>query len=971
MSKISINLLFAILVSSLLYGCGGGGGGDDVPDTRSPGTLEGVAHDAPLINAPVKVYAWDSGTKGELLGSGTTGPDGDYELTITSPSRPVLVVAGDGGSYVEEASGVSVSLVAGQTMSAITNYVSGQKITVQVTPFTHLAACYAEHLLNEGEIPADAITVSNSMVSSLVGVEIIRTKPLDVTNPSSANYDLTPGHKYGFLTAGISEAMAYISEQNGLAAHSQRHLTSIHFANVACNDIRADGLLDGVGYYDSASTGISDLAFGTYDIDPDTYRTLVAQKMLAFTRNTRNASTLDVSDLLTFANALSTSTDPVWAGAPGTPVDDTGPSIAASLAIGSYISGTENLAFTVDDPVGVAEIRFYVDNVFIDSGDVADPVFSLNTTAYSDGDHVIAVEADDEIGNTSRAEYTYKIDNSGPSVVLTSSTLVGAASYTATGTWDSPGASITSITVNGDGANVVNDGTWNVSISLSNGENIVTVISTDSLGNTTSQDFSVSVDLNNPVISNKENSVRFTTYQGDYGLCEYGNIDNPLVSNPICVRTDRVSLNGLSVNGNLSNLDYVLLTVRVEDPNGAGVYTDFDDLRVEYQYLVNDTIAKDWTVLNTGERFSVPGTNYGWFYLPITTDFLTDNWFNYSITDLHKINIKVIDSVGRTSTINYQMYFDVLVPADKMTVSTESNADALFSKSFSQRFSVDGMSVNQITTVENNSDTPFYISVSSTSDHAVAHAYESAIRKNRGRIVADEQWRIDPYKDSVGMTIVEYLGRSSGGVIRPVDTIGEYQDLMSDAITLPTDTTWAQHPSYTCPTAGSRQLKYDYLMPGHSDADYAACYSNYTHYPLVHHFVFQTRKVHSLELESGYPKNEVSSYSTSYTISDNGVVVWNTTSNKAADSLSGWFVVPANSTVEIRRTFTTPTIYHYNDTEVADLGTFGSYTTKYLDKETAWTLDGRIDVEVTGTIGASSKSVATDTSINTYTISRS
>jgi hypothetical protein len=962
-------LLSVIALASLLSACGGGGGGSTA-DTRPPGTVEGVAHDAPLINAPIKVYAWDSGSKGGLLGSGSTGPDGDYELSITSPSRPVLVVAGDGGSYVEEASGVSVSLVAGQTLSAITNYESGQKITVQVTPFTHLAACYAEYLLGKGDRVVDAITLSNSMVSSLVGVEIIRTKPLDVTNPSSANYDLTPGHKYGFLTAGISEAMAYISEQNGLAAHSQRHLTSIHWANVACNDIRADGLLDGVGYYDSASTGISDLAFGTYDIDPDTYRTLVAQKMLAFTRNTRNASTLDVSDLLTFANALSTSTDPVWAGVPGSPVDDTGPTIAASLAIGSYIAGTEELAFTVDDPVGVAEIRFYVDNAFVDNGDIAGPVLSLNTTAYSDGDHVIAVEADDEIGNTSRSEYTYKIDNSGPSVVLTSSILVGDATYTATGTWSSPGADISSITVGGVIADVASDGTWSADITLSSGANIVTIVSEDTMGNASSQEFTIAVDLLNPVISSLDSPVYYTNYMGSWSSCTSAVFSGTNAPNPLCIRTDRVSLNGIAVNGNLSNLGYMSLGIRVEDPTGSGTYTEFEELSVKYKYSVNGTTAKDWTQLDTGVRFTAPGTNYGYFYLPVVTEFLGDNWYQTSLTDTHKFEITVTDAVGHSTNIIYNLSFDVLVPPDLITVTTNSNADTLFAKNFSQRFSIDGMTVNQTTIIENSSDAPFYIALSTTTNHSVDHSYESAIRYNRARMITNEEWRIDPFGDG-GPINVSYLTDVGGTKINPSTVIGDYQDVSSDTLSLPQNTAWVSMTGYSC----VRPARYigiysNYYAPGHQgDYNYAACYSSSN--GVTTQFIWDRRYTYAQENESGYPRNEVSSAIVPYAITDNEVVVWDVTANRAASMMSGWYEVPANSNVEIRRSFTMPTIYHYNDIEVADMATFGSYSTKYLDKETTWTLDGRIEVEVTGTIGASARNVDTGTSINTYTIQRS
>ncbi|MCP5005399.1 MAG: hypothetical protein GY941_15900, partial [Planctomycetes bacterium] len=137
----------------------------DVPQTRSAGNFVGVAHDAPLSNTEIKIYDWSSGSKGTLLAETTTDSLGGYSIELTTTDRPVLIVAGDDGSYIEEASGQVINLEYGQNISAVTNYESGETLDLQITPFTHLARCYATYLVDEGTAVQDALNLANSKIA--------------------------------------------------------------------------------------------------------------------------------------------------------------------------------------------------------------------------------------------------------------------------------------------------------------------------------------------------------------------------------------------------------------------------------------------------------------------------------------------------------------------------------------------------------------------------------------------------------------------------------------------------------------------------------------------------------------------------------------------------------------------------------------------------------------------------------------
>ncbi len=980
----------AVLLLTGLTGCGGSGnsgGGSDLPPTRPAGSFSGVAHDAPLRNAQIKIYDWSTGKKGALLGQTETDGDGNYALELVSEDKPIMIVAGDSGAYTEEASGKSIGLSAGQNISAITNYQSGETLTLQVTPFTNLARCYAEYLVAEGESVPDALNLANSKIASIAGVEIIQTKPIDVTDINSANIELTPGLKYGFLTAGISTSMADVSGANGLDPHSETFLTSMQWSRVACNDIKADGMLNGNGYIDS--TTIGSLAFGTYPITPIMYRNILAQRILSFAKSDENKTGLDIEKLLVFANALSTNTDSIWAGEPGQPVDNEGPAVGLQLAENSYIGGTTDIPFSIDDPVGVKTISFYVDNGLVTTNGPTGTTLNLNTSNYTDGSHVVKVVAVDLIGNETTLLATYNISNTGPAINMTSAAVVGSTDYTATGTWISSGSDIQSITVDGEAATINPDGTWEANITLTSGQNSFGVVAVDELTNSTTQSYQVGVDLLPPSVTPRTRSILHTTYQGQYALCNYENFVTDS-SVPLCVRSDRVSLNGASADRNLQSLNFVYLEFSAGDVVGANVYSQFEDLKVEYKYEKNDELVVDWTSLNTGFKSSIPGSLDGYYILPITTEYLGSDWFITSTTDNHVVTVKVTDNVGHSTLISYKMQFDVLLY--NVTATGSSDGASVINKPFTSRSTIFGNSVSSVATISNGSDNPIYMDFSTTDNHSIEQVYETAIRVNRMATISTEHWRaryINAYNSTSSWIDINSIDKWNGSdwdVIEAPVITSDFTNVYQDVVPVQPDTDWADNsdmichegsgysdPSWSWSEGGTQETTFaDYRFDSHY-----ACVSVHTYFiqnpalldEWVVHRNMEKYTTYENIYESGFPRNNLNSTTLNHTISDSTSTVFSVTNNAEITNQGGYYIIPAGVTVEIRKNITLPLLPDYNDTEVANIDTFSSYDPKDLDKTITWTLDESIDIKLYAAIGASALR-QTSGSINTYTIAR-
>ncbi len=925
-----VGLLSLLSISA----CSDNSGG--LPPVAPSGVIDGTVTDAVIIGGTLRVYAFDDGVQGDLIAETITDNKGDFVLNgFTSIDRPVVIEV-TGGRYTEEASGVSVNLIPGQVLRAYLFYEQGSDITVQVTSFTHLATCLADSKIRQGVNVNNAITESTSVFSGLIGVDILGTKPYDITDPNNANFEVTDNLRYGAVLAAISSYTAEVSVTNGVLPHRFNQNSSIYATQVMCQDIGADGIFNGLGFINNGSS-VGQLSLGAVSLDVETLRSMVAQHILSIMGSDRNVTTLGVDAFVLYANEVASSTDGVFGGVPAQPVDNVGPVATAVLAPDSFLKDIVNLKFTVSDPIGVKTVMFTVNGIAHSAGQVTNPVMSLNTTSYSDGIVAIGVVATDVLNNESTTTFHYVIDNSSPTVAMTSPLLVNNKNYTATGTYAEQGAPVANIVVNGVDAVIdANLNTWSAEVVLLSGDNVVSIVIADSVGNTNTVEASVGVDLIFPIITPGNTQARFTNFQGQLNLCDIRQLNQTSGKiNPVCISTDNVSLNGTALTGALDGQGYVLLGFSPTDPQGAGVFTSQDDIVVEYKYELNNIEVLGWGAAPIAE-----GNLF--YYFPMVTEYLGNTWYQTTTNDVHKVTFRVTDNAGNSTEEFFEVRFDVLIPEIAITTTVD---DSLFtSTTFASRSNMDGSHVDVIYSFENTSNSSLLISLTDNQLHSVAHTYETGIRVNSARAKVSEKWDISGA--SVSSVTYQIRHNLNNATIFPSATkYSSYHSVYKDSPNL-SDITAVPSISpllnYTCQLS---DLSGNYPAPVrfsvvNSNIGVSACSALFSRSrPKDVINKLNSIIVKTVEIESGYPKNNTATTIVNYNVNTESMSVLNATLGQTILPVSGYYRVPPRTEISVIKKIRLPVLSRFYDNELADHAGFSSYSVKKLDKTTTWNID--------------------------------
>lgn len=185
-------------------------------------------------------------------------------------------------------------------------------------------------------------------------------------------------------------------------------------------------------------------------------------------------------------------------------VDKIDPVLSWNLESRTFLTGEFNVTGQATDNVGVKAVRLYVDGTLINTYDSGDFQHSIDTTAFPDGDYVVAVEIEDVAGNVKAVSRSLLFDNTPPTLeltnpldgdVLTSDTLMSAL-YEDTGgidgafTWLVDGVQYSQSGSDGNGR-VTRE--LNVS-NYSRGPHTVGISVTDRAGHTTTETVNVVFD---------------------------------------------------------------------------------------------------------------------------------------------------------------------------------------------------------------------------------------------------------------------------------------------------------------------------------------------------------------------------------------------------------------------------------------------------------------------------------------------
>ena len=966
-------LVLTIFISWIISSCNGIDGGRNLPPERPAGEINGRVVDGAIADSTINVYSFIDGEISELLASTVSDAQGNYSLEIRARNQPVIIEA-TGGHYIEEASNTEVNLSEQQKLRSISYYDSGQ-LNVNITPLTHIATALAQYKISQGSETEQAIEDAANELSQLFNIDIIQTSPLDITDPLNSTATLSDSHLYGLYLAGLSSFTKWAGEQNGHVPHTT--YTSIKLAQLFYDDCIADGFLDGKGLNDSGQS--IDLGIGILPIDTYTYRTTLAQHLLAVINSDINKTSLTINNVLLSVQQLANNQHAMFDGvAPSLSGDTITPlfDIEPTLNMGEGIFAFGTLYFSVDitGSATATNVEFDIDDV-VQSGivDPENPIFEINVSDFTDGNHWVGVRATDALGVSLYKQFQINFTNINPLTTITSDTITNLNNFPIDGTYDNSSVDIKSIQIQGKEATLFEDGSWTAAVDLTNGPNILTIEIADNGTDLYRTQTRVDLDQTPPLfdLSSGHSSALFSLGNG---VSEQRSLQNSNIDTPLYISSDQVTLDGAIIaRGALNASNIPFFAFNATDPDQDGIFTTPENITARIQYKKND-IETPWRSLTpSGQEFLVP----------LASETLVSDWHQTTNSDQHFIRIELADEAGNVTETMFSFRADVYVPSFPIESVSTLNEDLFINTAFSQRSNLYNVEFAASGYTFHNNAQAMYINILDNVTHNSSQDVDELIREHDARLKTARQWRVaiinSPLSQCPTMTNWQTVSQiynytTDGWILEqvPSPSFGNPVSVDSDTPAASAPSSWTDTPDFDSdyallgplPIGSSSWLfNYDYLLqppnPVSSPIPNPAFITNWTRVdknevvncdPVR---FFQEREFFSYDSVRG-PENIASSFSltqtfdtTNFEVIDHGAGLCPTGTLPAGNVIpatSSWYRIPANHCITIRKLVTTPDLTLYNDTDVATPDSFRSYTTKQLDKSISWSVDQQLQI---------------------------
>ena len=310
-----LSLALTAAAALLVAGCGGGGSAIDGPGaTNTPsggGVISGCVIKGPVSGAPVQAFALSGGVMGAQLSSALTDATGAFTMPMGSYAGPVMLQM-SGGTYTDEATGIPMTMGAGDMMTAVLPTIAaGATVNgVAVTPLTAMAQAMAQRM--SGGLTAANIAAANTAVGNYFMVhDIVHTQPINPLVTGSAAGATQDMMNYGMALAAMSQYAKGAGMSN-----------SSGFVTAMMNDA-ADGVIDGkasgtpvtmgggMSAGGTATTGggmMGTAATGSAMMQPDAGRTGLSTAMSDFMNSSLNRSGVSTASMTTLMQQLRNST---------------------------------------------------------------------------------------------------------------------------------------------------------------------------------------------------------------------------------------------------------------------------------------------------------------------------------------------------------------------------------------------------------------------------------------------------------------------------------------------------------------------------------------------------------------------------------------------------------------------------------------------------------------------------------------
>jgi len=593
------------------------------------------------------------------------------------------------------------------------------------------------------------------------------------------------------------------------------------------------------------------------------------------------------------------------------------------------------------------------------------------------GNNEFLIATEDIAGNASEFSTAVYLDDVSPALTVTSKTTSNNVQYLLEGEYSEAESGVQKIRVNGSEANILADQKWSLLVPLEPGNNELTVNIADKAGNSVETTHTVLLDDQAPLISYLNPiETRFSNNDGSFRVDSLTlNTDTPLF-----IEIMQLSLSGLLINKeNLNNASIPYFVFDVSDQGLAGLETARQDLKIDYRYLINETEIVTWQAVSADEMT-------GEVLLPLVSETLSNAWYKVKPEDEHKVELRVSDVLGNTSTESMSFKAQFYVP--ELEVLADDGIASLADMTFDSRADYINKSiVAQNYKLHNFTDRNIKIQLSDTGAHLVEQDYEEVLRENKLQLHSMESWQkasmtdlgnhACPQLNDDWQPLTNLWNRVGGEWIEIFPDVKELDvvNVFTDEPVPPTSLDWSNYSAndeeialVNYDTDGERlSYYYDYLFnldtvslktasgnPGFvkgwtlilangeviPDGD-----------PCSDVISVQTRTDYSYttvdENNDGiadYPRNNLALKSVSSTFDTSKIEVLNESNDVIADS-NGWFEIPANHTVTIVKTVNTPSLVLYSDDVVVNPDSIEDYELHALDKQLIWNINQALSLD--------------------------
>ena len=291
-----IRLIGATLATLLLVAaCGGGGTTAASVGSGGTGFVSGTVTKGPVSNASVTAYGISAGAKGPQIGTASTDASGNFiNLNIGAYAGPVMLQV-SGGSYMDEATGATMTMAVGDAMTAIMPSVAaGANATgIQVTPVTAMAQALA--LGMSGGMTDANIASANAAMGNYFSVsDVLHVQPMNPLVTGSGTGATPDARNYGVTLA----AMSQYAKTLGMS-------TSSALVTAMMSDA-SDGVMDGRKGVNQISMVMGGM-MGSSTMASTAGASGLATALTAFMNSAANVSGLTVADMAALMQKLNSS----------------------------------------------------------------------------------------------------------------------------------------------------------------------------------------------------------------------------------------------------------------------------------------------------------------------------------------------------------------------------------------------------------------------------------------------------------------------------------------------------------------------------------------------------------------------------------------------------------------------------------------------------------------------------------------